>query len=98
MGKDGMEDLIYQKLCNGELLTIEEQEYLYEYLYDSNILELEDNGWVAEMGIFHLKNRYWQGIYYWNDMSGTEFDKDTIFREVELKPVTRMDWVVKNPD
>lgn len=60
MGKNGMEELIYQKPCNDE--------------------------------------QHWQGIYHWDDMSGIEFDEDTIFREVELKPVTRMDWVVKNPD
>ena len=98
MSIDGMEELIYQKLCNGEFLTVEEQMCLYKHRCDSNIWKLEDNGWVAEMGIFHLKDRYWQGIYYWNDMSGIKFDEDTIFREVVLKPVTRMDWFVKNPD
>lgn len=95
---DELFNMVYDHVEAGESLSEAELSVVMEgNAIDSEILEVGRKGWVEMRGIYEIRGHYYAIDYGYNDMCGCEYDEQ-ILREVELKPVTRMDWVVKNPD
>ena len=85
---------IQDKLEMREMLGHDEINFLREIgnYEEGEIVETGRHGWYSQYFIIHSGNKSFQGIGWFNDMCGNEFEEQTLI-PVELKEVKIMKWV-----